>query len=150
MDWDSNLIYELMEHLDLATIRKLCSSDLKLRTLCQEQRFQNIVQRKLVDQLFNRIDYGIGLEYIINPMSGHSISISFDKILERNIGYSDKDQRLKNSILLNTIRSEDLGYDLQYIIVALEDPTDEQIKEVLYTIISSPGFKRRRINQWVD
>ena len=149
MDRNPNLIYELMEHLDVTTIRKLCSSDAQWQKICQEERFRHLIQSKLVNELFYRISYEVGLEYIVNPTSRHNISISFDRIEERNLGYQNREERIRNSILLNNIDSNELAHDMQYIVVVLKDPTDEQIREVLEILVKLPDFERKRVSYWV-
>ena len=150
MDWNPNLIYELISHLDLATIKRICASDQRFQRICQEDRVKTIIQQKRVDQLFNRIGYDKGIDYIVDPIGKHNISISFEQITERNIGYADKEEISKKSILFNTIGRKNLGYDLHYVIIGLGDPTDVQIRKVLNAIINLPNFDPKRISYWLN
>lgn len=151
MNINKDIIYELIEHLDTATIRKLCTSDQKLRQICQEERFQKLTRDKYdeehVNYLFNKLAYGTIIKYTINP-GKHSILISLNEIGEYNAMLNEKTKG--NSILLNIKNPSNIKNEPKYLRTNLYHPTKIEIIEVSNYIVKMPTFNENRITYYIE
>ena len=168
-EFDENLLYEVSQNLGLDELRKLCSTNRKMRTICQIKRFQELIQRKtqekneedkyyqqLVEKIYNEIPPYGGFQYYIvttedqygGLLDYHSISYDHSRkgnYLSEHINmdaklYSHADNNILGRLYGGLIYDE--GYQSAY---RVNNVTPEQVKKVLNILVRRPDFNINQI-----
>lgn len=142
---NEDLIYEISQHLDFHTLQKLCSTDKSVSQICQQFRFQTLIQNKYIDYHLlqnNAITY----EIQSSNSKTHSIKFSRSQITEIS-GFNDAKSILFELFPSNKIINMNRGVYtiINGFIFRVSRVTQEEIKNVLSWLITNTLFNPAKI-----
>lgn len=146
-----DIMYEISQHLNLENLLQLCKLNPETARFCRQPNMLEIIRRKVkernvVSQMYNEILLG-SMYYDVQKrnhgLATHTLKIS-PKLIDENIYIIKNEQeRMDKSILLNLFSDELVEH--AYASFWINDPTEQQIKTLLYQLIKRPDFDEKRI-----
>lgn len=131
---NSDVIYLIMQRLDLKSIVHVCKTAPRLTEICRGPRFAKLIETKHKEREFVRTVFGRLVEsetdYVYRPTPDQTLSVSYDAVDETILNMPTRDSRMQASILLKLFGEDRVKHDQDYIQLGMK-PTEEDLEVVL-------------------